>query len=214
MEGNEVIWGDDEEGLLDAQFALQDAEIMAPDDEAGSSACSEQAGSEQAAMISKYQNASSHAEAIAVESSTKKALAKMARSSGSKPPYIPKDRVCRFCGEKGHYGKTCRQNPDVPPRPVKHRKCFKCGERGHYATQCKAAPLRKCALCDKAEILMGVCSGLLSGCVTTCNHLKNQPHTFTCSTCSGCIAFSCGDKHVYQSLCRTCCVKNGVDFKV
>ena len=98
MEGNEddlleddlSIWGDwswgdwpDAEGVRQPpQEAAKEAEIMVP----GSVAHGE-AGSEQAAMVRKYQQASSWVEAIALdkeaERGKKKAVAKMAKSSGS-----------------------------------------------------------------------------------------------------------------------------------
>jgi hypothetical protein len=60
--------------------------------------------------------------------------------------------------------------------------------------------------------LMLVCCGLVSGCVTQCSHLKNQPITFTCQTCSGCNV--CARNHEYWRLCITCCSEKGVAFKV
>ena len=205
---------------------------MLQDDEAGSSARSEQAeistrtpSSYQEAMALERcqhkaarkadaffhdcdQNASepsgtpsSYEEAMALERRSEKkhqTVAKPAKSSGSWAEEWNLLRKCGICGGKGHYRTTCRRNPDVPPRPVKRRKCFKCGEEGHNATQCKAVPLRKCALCEKAQPLIAVCSGLenhRSRCKTTCNHLANDPITFRCGVCSGCNVCS-GLEHV------------------
>ena len=134
---------------------------------------------------------------------------KTAKSSVSKRPYIPKGRVCGFCGEKGHIKKTCPQNPDGRPRPDRRRKCFRCSSREHSAAECTA---RTCADCAKAEPLYPVCSGLenhRASCCNTCNHLVNEPLLFRCEICKGCVY--CSKSHVIQSLCRGCCVRKNID---
>jgi hypothetical protein len=77
-----VDWLDAEDVLQPPQEAAEEAEIMVP-----GSVPDGEAGSEQAAMVRKYQQASSWVEAIALdkeaERGKKKAVAKMAKSSGS-----------------------------------------------------------------------------------------------------------------------------------
>ena len=148
-----VDWLDAEDVLQPPQEAAEEAEIMVP-----GSVPDGEAGSEQAAMVRKYQQGP-QSEAQVKKSlknqryrqkkKLKAALAlesdlpahKTAKSSVSKRPYIPKGRVCRFCKKKGHIKKTCPQNPDGRPRQDRRRKCFKCGSREHSAAACKAAPL-------------------------------------------------------------------------
>ncbi len=160
VQGNDddpLIWDEclDPEDPLQ-QEAVPEAEIMVPEDGEGDS--------EQAAMIRKYQKASSYQEAIALERCQQKAARKadaffnaiICDQNASEPSGTPssyeKAMALERRSEKKHQTvakpaksaeecKTCPTNPDVPPRQVKRRKCFKCGEEGHNATQCKAVPL-------------------------------------------------------------------------
>ncbi len=149
-----VAWPVEDDGQP-AQEAVEEAEIMVPE-----SVPDGEAGSEQAAMVRKYQQGP-QTEAQLKKSlknrlyrerkKLKAALAlksdlpahKTSKSSVSKRPYIPKDRPCRLCKQIGHYKPTCPQNPDGRPRPDKRRKCVKCGSSHVIQSLCRGCCERK-----------------------------------------------------------------------
>ncbi len=205
MEGNEVIWGDDEKGLLDAQFALQEAEIMVPDGEAGSSARSEQA------EIS-TRTPSSYQEAIAFERCQQKAARKadaffhdiICDQKASEPSGTPSSyeeaMALERRSEKKHQtvAKPAKSSGSWAEEWNLLRKCGICGEKGHYRKTCPQNPdcrprqdrRRKCFKCGSREHPATKCTArTCADCAKAeplypvCSALENH-RASCCNTCN------------------------------
>ena len=120
-------------------------------------------------------------------------------------------KKCLLCQQEGHYMKTCPKTNSVPPQ-VQSRNCSICLRPGHYAKTCKDAPKQADAFVEGLLVhkpKQAQCAPARSASSQNCA-LCAADGPLTC--CRMPIQWT--TRHVYKSLCLTCCVENGVQFKV